>query len=118
MSLVPTQFSINRRDIYDDAFTIGPRGITIQRDISGGLGDWHACLVAFARLIVDILQITLDLLHSLFIGDRTMTGHNGLHIHLQNAVTSSQPVARWPRPHDRMATNEEDIAREDNAIFG
>src|SRR5215469_10290572 len=116
MRLVPAQFAIDCRDGYDDALTVRPGGIAVQRDIFGRLESRHTGLVAFERLIVDVFKVALDLGHALFIGDRAMTGNDGLHVHLQDAVAGPQPVAHRPGPHDGVATNEEDIARENNTV--
>src|SRR5947209_18679132 len=112
MRLVAAQFAIDRRYVYNDTLAVRPRGIAVQGDIFGRLECRHTGIVAFARLVVDVFEVALDLGHALFIGDRAMTGNDGLHVHLQDAVAGPQPVARWPSPDDGVAANEKDIARE------
>src|SRR3954449_2117130 len=70
------------------------------------------------RLVKDVLKVTLNFSNALFIGDRSMTRYNCLHIHRQDAITGPQPVARRSRPYDGMATNKQDITRENNPVRG
>src|SRR5438309_5236995 len=116
MRLVATQFAIDHCYVDDDTFAVRPRGIAIQWYILCRLECRHTRLVTFARLVIDVFEVTLDLGHALFISDRAMAGNDGFHVHLQDAVAGPQPVTHRPGPHNGVTADEDDIAREDNTV--
>src|SRR6266699_5537679 len=116
MRLIAPQFSKNRCNIDCDALAIRPRCVPIQINIFGCFLGRHACLVAFFGLPINVLKITFHLSYPFFIGNGAVPRHDGIHIHLKYAITSSQPVAGWPGPDDGMTTDKQDIGCEDDPV--
>src|SRR6266566_2119405 len=84
--LVAAELSIDRHDVYDDPLAICPGCVPIHGHISCSLQCWHACLIAFACLLIDVLEIALDLGHSLFVRDRAVTRNDTIDVHRQDAI--------------------------------
>ena len=71
--------------------------------------------LALARLRLDVRQVVADGRDAGLVRHRTVPGHDHLDVHPQHQVAGGDPVGQRARPHDRLAADEQDVAREHGA---
>ena len=103
-------------DIHRDPFAIAPARKITQRDIQRGLTHGQSGIEPLAGLPVDISQVIRHAADTGLVRDRTVPRHNDVHIHRDDRLAGADPVCDRPRPHQRRAIDEQDVAREHRLV--
>jgi hypothetical protein len=87
-------------------------GVVVQGDVLSRLHLGHPGVILLVGLGRDVLKVTLHGQRSTLVGDRPAPRHDGLYIHVDHSLASSNPVLDGPGPQDAMALDERDVAGE------
>src|SRR3954469_25423660 len=68
------ELAVRRRDVDGDPLRVAPAGEGAQVDVVSGLVGVHAGVEAGPRLVADVGQVALDVVHPARVGDRAVAG--------------------------------------------
>src|SRR4051794_370454 len=112
------ELAVRRRDVDRDPLRVTPAGEVAQVDVVGGALGVHAGVEARLRLVADVGQVALDLVHALRVRDRSVPGDEHARLEREDPVAGAKPVLERAGPDDRRALDEQDVAGEDDARVG
>src|SRR3954453_15174752 len=112
------ELAVRRLDIDRGPLRVAPAGEVAQIDVVGGLGGVHAGVEARLRLVADVGQVALDVLHAARVGDRAVAGDEHACVERGDPGAGAQPVLEGSGPDDRRALDEQDVAGEHDVRVG
>ena len=87
-------------------------------DVAGRLERVDAGGVTLGRFAIDEREVVAHGRDAGLVGDRAVTGHDGVDVHAEHQVAGGDPVRQRPGPHDRRAADEQDVAGVDRRRVG
>ena len=119
---LPLQMAVDAGNGGDDPFAVAPFCVacSLQLRLEGARRflTRHACVKGSRRALLHERKIVAYGSNAALVADRPVPGYDVVELETEQVIARSDPVLDRSRPHDRVAADEQQIARIYNPIVG